>query len=126
MLAISIFSFSHNVFYPLQKCFEFLVTFILLSAHVFYLDQSKILLIASIFSFSNNVFYPLQKCFEFLVTFILLSAHVFYLDQSKILLFGKELTLSHMPWFLRVCSTSPLKTLCNKPFLLFPQCFLFE
>ena len=45
MLVTSIFSFSHNVFYPSQK--EFLLeswVFFLLSANAFYLDQPKYLL----------------------------------------------------------------------------------
>ena len=39
----SIFSFSHNLFYPSQNKFQFSATFILLSANAYNLDQSKIL-----------------------------------------------------------------------------------
>ena len=42
MLVTSIFSFSHNVFYPSQNKFQFFfVTFILLSASAFRLEQSR-------------------------------------------------------------------------------------
>ena len=44
MLVTSIFSFSHNVFYPSKKEFLFL-TFNLLSANAFKLDQSQNLLL---------------------------------------------------------------------------------
>ena len=45
MLETSIFSFSRNVFYPSQKeCPYFLITFIVLSANAFNLNQSKKLL----------------------------------------------------------------------------------
>ena len=43
MLVTSIFSFSHNVFYPSQKRFQFFVTFILSSTNAFNLDKSKVL-----------------------------------------------------------------------------------
>ena len=46
MLLTSIFSFSHNVFYPFQKKFPFfchIYFVILLSANAFNLDQPKIL-----------------------------------------------------------------------------------
>ena len=90
--------------------------------------------ITSIFSFSHNVF---KRLF------------FFFLRSLKVAMFGKELTLHHTirtldyperdsfnpfpnkPWFLRVYSTSLLKTLWekgeiapNEQFLLFPQCFL--
>ena len=42
MLVTSIFSFSHNVFYPWKKEVNFSVTFILSSANDFSLDQFKI------------------------------------------------------------------------------------
>ena len=41
MLVTSIFSFSHNVFYPSQNRFQFSFTFILSSANAFNLDQSE-------------------------------------------------------------------------------------
>ena len=41
MLVASILSSSHNVFYPLQNEFQFLITIILSSANAFNLDQSK-------------------------------------------------------------------------------------
>ena len=43
MLVTSIFSFTHNVFYPLKTNFNFSVTFILSSANAFNLDLTKIL-----------------------------------------------------------------------------------
>ena len=46
MLVTSIFSFSHNVFYPSQNKFVFLATFDLLSANAFKLDLCKNLLFA--------------------------------------------------------------------------------
>ena len=43
MLVTSIFSFSHNVFYPSQNKFQFSVTCILSSSTAFNLDQSEML-----------------------------------------------------------------------------------
>ena len=43
MLVTSIFSFSHNVFYPSQDKFQFLSLFFLSSANAFNLDLTKIL-----------------------------------------------------------------------------------
>ena len=43
MLVTSIFSFSHNIFYLSKTILNFSVTFILLSANAFNLEQSKIL-----------------------------------------------------------------------------------
>ena len=40
-LVASILSFSHNVFYPIQNKFQYLVTLILSSANAFNLDQPE-------------------------------------------------------------------------------------
>ena len=96
------------------------------------------MLVTSIFSFST-VFSTLPKTnFNFSVIFILSSAIALKLDQSRNLSFGKELNMNHglkegglnpfpyKPWFLRVCSTSALKTLRKKEKLLIMSNFSFS
>ena len=58
------FSFSYNVFYRSQNNFNFKVTFILLSANEFNLDQSKILFVC-LFVWD---FMPYQQYFSYLTT----------------------------------------------------------
>ena len=54
MLDTSIFSFSHNVFYPVRNKFLIGVTFMLSSANAFKLDKSKILLFGKELNFYHR------------------------------------------------------------------------
>ena len=75
MLVTSIFSFSHNVFYPSQKQISHIHSRLFCRLYM-------LSIWTSIFSFSHNVFYPLHKTnFTFSFMFILSSAHAFNLDQ---------------------------------------------
>ena len=81
------------------------------------------MLVTSIFYFST----PFNTSLDFSATFILLSANAFVLDWSKIMPFGKQFnTFPNKPWFLRVCSTSLLKTLWEKEKLLVMSNFSFS
>ena len=58
---------------------------------------------------------------------VLLSANALNLNQSRVLSVGKELIPSQTcPRFLRVCCTSPLKTLWEKEKLLITSNFSFS
>ena len=81
------------------------------------------MLTSSIFSFSQYVFYPIKDKSKHLNTFILLSANTFNLVKSKILSFNP---FPNKPRFLRVCSTSLLKTLLEKEKLLIMSNFFFS
>ena len=91
------------------------------------LCEKEKILVTSIFFFSLNVFNPPKSNFNFSVIFILPSGNAVILDQSKNLSFGKRLNpFPNKPWFLRVCSTSILKTLWGKDELLFTSNFSFS
>ena len=58
------------------------------------------------------------------MTFILLSANAFNFDQTELLSFGNP--FPNKPWFLRVCSTTLLKTLWEKEKLHITSNFSFS
>ena len=99
----SIFSFSLNVFnpFPNKPWFLHICSTSLLKT----MWEKEKLLITSNFSFSHSVFYPFEE----------LSS-----------IFNVFNPFLNKPWFLHVCSTSLLKTMCEKEKLLITSNFSFS
>ena len=98
MLVTSIFSFSHNVFYPSQNKFQFLSHIYLSSANASSSDRSKIL------SFGK----------EFMLTVLKPSQP--FTKQSQVLTTLKQKSF--------VNNAGKGENTCNKHFLLLPHSFL--
>ena len=106
MLVTSIFSFSHNVFYPVKENVIILSTSKVTSANDFIFYLSKILCCGK--ELTQNDMNPCVSIF------VLKTLHcVFNPFPNK-------------PWFLRVCSTRLLKTLREKEKLLVTSNFSFS
>ena len=100
---MSIFSFSHSVFYPFGELSAIFIKFENILCQLFQfgslnslfgkrlkkLWEKEKMLVTSIFSFYHNVFYPYQHKFQFFNTH-LSSANSSNLDRSRNLSFGQE------------------------------------
>ena len=88
-------------------------------------------IVMSNFPFSHSVSYPFGELSTIFINLKLSSANCFSLEESRICRLGKVKInffnpFPHKPRFLRVCSTTPLKTLWEKEKLLVMSNFSFS
>ena len=122
----SIFSFSYNIFNFIKTKFIILSTFISSSANAFNLDSSKSLTFGKELSLFNTILTiidPKKEAFENIVGKGENAGNQHFSVSQTILVLFMIMLLSvnpfpNKPWFLRVCSTSLLKTLWEKEKLL--------
>ena len=115
------------MFFTLPKTtFNISVTFVLLSANAFNLDQSKILMFGKELmtlrkiAFENIIGKGENAGNQHFLLFPLCLLHFFTPNFNYFNPFPNK------PWFLRVCSTSLLKTLWEKEKLLIMSNFSFS
>ena len=102
--------------------FKFQLTFILLSANAFSLDQSKILLLGK--QLKKKKIRKKRYYFLPAFTFLIIEPTVF-LFRAIIIWYYLLNPFPNKAWFLQVCSTSLWKTLWKKEKLLITSNFSF-